>query len=240
MLGPKIYHILLFIVKYNHLVSSMCWVSVIVPQHFSDAKSLSEKFSSPKGDPGTCERQQGHIIVHLLLPADEQPAKAVPPGVRPLHHPAARPVAWDLALRLAFLAAAPNVGRIAPLFHGLAHRVVVVALVPTHVLRPRGRRLGALDHHGLQRGVDPFHLMAIGASYGDPERHPLAVGQHAPCGPKLAAIGGILAHLFPPPRGALVIAPSIACPSHSSPCRSSYRSHPSGQRRANTRASRHS
>jgi hypothetical protein len=38
MLRPKIYHILFFIVKYNHLESSVCRVSVIVPQHFSDAK----------------------------------------------------------------------------------------------------------------------------------------------------------------------------------------------------------
>lgn len=38
MLGPRIYHKLFSIVKYNHLVSSVCRVSVIVPQHFSDAK----------------------------------------------------------------------------------------------------------------------------------------------------------------------------------------------------------
>lgn len=38
MLRPKIYHILFLIVKFNHLVSSACRASVIVPQHFSDAK----------------------------------------------------------------------------------------------------------------------------------------------------------------------------------------------------------
>jgi hypothetical protein len=43
MLRAKIYHILLFIVKYNHLAGSVCPVSVIVPQQFSDAKcSVSE------------------------------------------------------------------------------------------------------------------------------------------------------------------------------------------------------
>jgi hypothetical protein len=47
-------------------------------------KSLSEKFSGPKGNPGTRKMEQRQIILHFFLPPDEQPPKAVHPGVRAL------------------------------------------------------------------------------------------------------------------------------------------------------------
>jgi hypothetical protein len=164
-------------------------------------KSLSEKFSGPKGDPGAREMQQREIVFHLLLPPDEQPPKAVHPGMRALHHPAARPVAWDVALGLHFFAAAPNVRGVAPRVDGFAHRLVVVPFVQAQVLRLRRRGLGAFDHDRLQGGVDQFHIMAIGAVHGDAEGQAMAVGQQAPFGPELAAIGRVLADLFPPQVG---------------------------------------
>jgi hypothetical protein len=164
-------------------------------------KSLSEKFSGPKSDPGARDMHQRKIVLHLLLPADEQPPKAVHPGVRTLDYPAARPVAWDVALGLHFFAAASNVSGVAPRVEGVAHVVVVVPFVQAQVLRPRDRRFGALDHHGCQGGVDQFHIMAIGAVHGDCEWNTMAIGQHAPFGPKLPAIGRVLAHLFPHPAG---------------------------------------
>ena len=43
--------------------------------------------------------------------------------------------------------------------------------------------------------------MAIGALHGESDRHATAFGEHAALGADLAAVGGILAHLFPPKGG---------------------------------------
>src|SRR5918999_982384 len=162
------------------------------------AKSLSEKFSGPKGDPGAGEMQQREIVFHLLLPPDEQPPTAVHPGMRALHRPAPRPVAQDLARGLHFFAAVPHVSRVAPGLEGLAHGLIVVPFVQAQVLRLRRRGLGAFDHDRLQGGLDQFHVMAIGTGHGDAEGQAMAVRQQAPLGPELAASGRILADLFPP------------------------------------------
>jgi hypothetical protein len=74
------------------------------------------------------------IVLHLLLPPDEQPSEAVHLGVRALRHPAARLVARNLALGLPFFAAAPHVSGVAPVLEGLAYRLIVVPLVQTHGL----------------------------------------------------------------------------------------------------------
>ena len=57
--------------------------------------------------------------------------------------------------------------------------------------------------------------MAMGAFHGEADGDAAAVGEDAPCGAHLPAVGRMLAHLFPP-SGALVIAPSIA--SHPNQC----------------------
>jgi hypothetical protein len=112
-------------------------------------KNLSEKFSGSKGDPGTGEMQQGEIVFTLLLPPDEQPSKAVHPGVRAFHHPAAGSVAGNLVLGLPFFTTVPNMSRIAPGFQGVPHGLIVVPLVQTQVLRLPCRRFWTLDHEGL-------------------------------------------------------------------------------------------
>ena len=40
------------------------------------------------GDPGTDEVEHAEVVLHLLLPADQDPAEPVHPAVCPLHHPA--------------------------------------------------------------------------------------------------------------------------------------------------------
>jgi hypothetical protein len=91
-------------------------------------------------------------------------------------------------------------------------------LNPIELLWLRHHGLGTSDHARLQSGFDQFHAMAIGTLDGAPKRQAMAVRQQAPFGLELAAIGGILANLFPP-SGAWVIAQSLVCHSHSRPIR---------------------
>jgi hypothetical protein len=161
-------------------------------------KSLSEKLSGSNGDPGTRERPQREIVRHLLLPPDEPSPNAIPPGVRALYDPAAHPGAGDCPLRLLRFAAAPQVGGRAPLRQRLAPRCLVAPGVQAQVLRLRRGGLGALAHEGLQGGLDPVPIRAMGAVHGDAEGQALAVCHQAPLGPKLAASGRVVAHLVPP------------------------------------------
>ena len=82
--------------------------------------------------------EQGEVVVGLLLPADEQAAEAVHPGVRALDHPAPGPIARDLPFGGLLFAARADVGGVAPFRDRLPRRVLVVALVQAQVLRPAG------------------------------------------------------------------------------------------------------
>src|SRR2546430_6290695 len=48
-------------------------------------------------DEDRCQLDQREVVLALLLPADEQAAETVEPGVRHLHHPAPRRVAVGMA-----------------------------------------------------------------------------------------------------------------------------------------------
>ncbi len=63
-------------------------------------KSLSQNPCRPPGDPGAGEVEEGFVIGDFFLPADQQSSEAVHPTMRPLHHPAPRPIPGDLLPRL--------------------------------------------------------------------------------------------------------------------------------------------
>src|SRR5436309_15432289 len=51
-------------------------------------KSLSEKFSSPKSNPGTSEMNEGEIVLGLLVPTGQETTKTIHPGMGSFDHPA--------------------------------------------------------------------------------------------------------------------------------------------------------
>jgi hypothetical protein len=101
-----------------------------------------------------------------------------------------------------------------------AHLVVVVRRVEAEALRPLLGRPGAFDRDRLDRRPGKQMVVAIGALVGYPERDAAALGEDAPFRPLFALSVGF-GPVWPPPSGALVIAPSIASHSHSIPARSS-------------------
>ena len=91
------------------------------------------------------------VGVGAFLPAGEDAAEAIEPGVGALDDPAACAEAGLALDRLRFLAAAADVGGERKLLGELADLLVVVAGVEAESLRPLRRRVGPLDRDALER-----------------------------------------------------------------------------------------
>lgn len=157
------------------------------------------------------------VGVGAFLPAGEDAAEAVQPGVGALDDPAAGAEA-SLALdRFGFLAAAADVRGEAELLRELADLVVVVAAVEAESLRRRGCRDRPLDRDRFDRGAAELEVVQVRARRRDPDRDTLALREERSFRPFLALSVG-LGPVSSPPSGALPSAPSIASHSHSIPC----------------------
>src|SRR6266849_4425880 len=160
--------------------------------------------------------EKRQVILRLLVPADQQAAKAIHPGMRPFDHPPARPESRFRFERLGFLPARPNVGGKAEFLEGVAHLGVIIPFVQTHPLRPFLRRLRTLDDDAVDRRAYQFHVVAVRSFHRHPDGHAMAVRQDAPFHPALAAIGRIRTGFFPRPTGlSSSPRPSTANPSRS-------------------------
>jgi hypothetical protein len=162
--------------------------------------------------------EHGEVGVGAFLPADEDAAEAVEPGVGAFDDPAAGAEAGLAFNRLCFVAAAADVRGEAELRRELAHLVVVVAAIEAEPVRPLPGRAGALDRDRLERGAGELEVVQVRARWRDPERDALALGEERSFRPFLALSVGF-GPVSSPPRGALPSAPSIASHSHSIPIR---------------------
>jgi GDSL-like Lipase/Acylhydrolase family len=96
---------------------------------------LGAPVDRPPGDERTGEMKHCQVSVGPLLPANEDAAEAMQPGVGALDHPAAGAEAGLAFERLRLLAAGANVGGEAELGRELTHLGVVVAAVEAEPLR---------------------------------------------------------------------------------------------------------
>ena len=160
--------------------------------------------------------EHGEVGVGAFLPAGEDAAEAVEPGVGALNDPAAGAEAGLAFELLGFFAARAYVRGEAELGGELVHLGKVVALVEAEPLRLFGGRLGPLDRDRLERGACELEVVQIRARRRDPERDALALAEDAPFRPFLALSVGF-GPVSSPPNGALPSAPSIANHSHSIP-----------------------
>lgn len=161
--------------------------------------------------------EHGQVGVGAFLPADEDAAEAIQPGVSALDDPAAGAKAGLAFECLRFVAAAADVGGEAELGNELAYLVVVVAAVEAQPLRLLPCWLGTLDRDRLDRRPGELVVVQVRACWRDTERDALALGEERPLRPLLALSVG-LGPVSSPPSGALPSAPSIASHSHSIPC----------------------
>ena len=157
------------------------------------------------------------VGVGAFLPAGEDAAEAIEPGVGALDHPAACTEAGFAFDRLRLLAAAADVGGEAELLREVADFVVVVAAIEAQSLRPLAGRRRSLDRNRLDGRACQLEVVAVRAGRGDPDRDALALGEERSFRPLLALSVG-LGPVCSPPNGALPSAPSIANHSHSIPC----------------------
>lgn len=156
------------------------------------------------------------VGVGAFLPAGEDAAEAIQPGVGAFDDPAAGAETGLVLDRLRFFAATADVGGEAELVEQLAHLVVVVAAVEAQTLRRGKRRLGPLDRNRLERRACQLEVVAVRARGADPDRDALALGEERSFRPFFALSVGF-GPVSSPPNGAFPSAPSIASHSHSIP-----------------------
>ena len=103
--------------------------------------------------------EHGEVGVGAFLPAGEDAAKAVQPGVGALDNPAAGAEAGLSLDRLCFFAAAADVRGERELLGERTDLRVVVAAVEAERLRRRGRRRGSFDRDRLERGAGELEVV---------------------------------------------------------------------------------
>jgi hypothetical protein len=164
--------------------------------------------------------EHGEVRVGSFLPADEDAAEAIEPGLGALDDPAAGAEASLALERVGLLTTGADVGREPEFGHELVHLGEVVALVQAEPLRARGRGLRSLDRDRLQGRPAELEVVQIRAGRFDAERDALTLGEERSFRPFLALSVG-LGPVRSPPKGAFPSAPSIASHSHSIPFASS-------------------
>jgi hypothetical protein len=139
------------------------------------------------------------IILRLFIPAHEQAAKAIHPGMRPFHHPAACFEPGFSFDGLDLFPAGANVCGKAEFAQDVAHLVVVIALRQAHPLRLLLGWLGTVDDDAFDGRPHQFHIVAIGSLNRETDWHPLPLREQAALHAALAPVGGIGAGFFPRP-----------------------------------------
>ena len=138
--------------------------------------------------------------------------------MRALDDPAAGAEAGLMGERLLFFATRADVRGEAELAGEFLHLVVVVGRVEAETLRTAPGRLGTRDRDRLDRRPGKEMIVSVGALVGYPDRDAATLGEERSFRPLFALSVGF-GPVWPPPSGALVIAPSIASHSHSIPVR---------------------
>jgi hypothetical protein len=182
-----------------------------------EAAGRAPPVSRPPRDETAGEVEHCEVGVGSFLPAHEDAAEAVEPGLGALDDPAAGAEAGLALERLRFLAARADVGSEAELPGELVHLGEVVALVQQETLGLRARRLRPLDRDRLERRAGELEVVYVRTRWCDAERDACALREEAALRPFLALSVG-LGPVCSPPSGALPSAPSIASHSHSIPC----------------------
>jgi hypothetical protein len=153
--------------------------------------------------------QHGEVVLGAFLPADEQTAKAVEPGVGALNDPAPGAIADLAGERPDLLAASTQMKREAELGGQLAHLGVVVAFVEAKALRMCLAGHRSRDDDAFQRRPRQLVIVAVGARDADGYGDAGGVSKERAFRPLLARSVGF-GPVAAPPRGALVMAPSSA------------------------------
>jgi len=145
--------------------------------------------------------QQPEIIFRLLLPADEDAAKAIHPAVSALNDPTPCLESRSALDRLGLFSTSANVRRVAEVPEQIANLIVVVSFVQAHVLLPIQFDFWTLYGNAEQRRFDQLEVVAIGAIDSKPDGNSAAFTQQAAFDAVLGSIRRIGPGFFPRPMG---------------------------------------
>jgi hypothetical protein len=126
------------------------------------------------------------VGVGAFLPADEDAAEAIQPGMGSFDDPAAGAEAGLAFDRLRLVAAAADVRGEAELLGEFVDLGIVVAAVEAQPLRSRPCRRRPLDRDRLDRRARQLEVVAVRAGRSDPDRDALALGEERSLRPFLA------------------------------------------------------
>src|SRR5271166_4580209 len=132
------------------------------------------------------ELDQAQVVLPMLVVTDQDRPALRQPCQRPLHHPAPCLATPGKPLLPAVLTDRPDVAD--------------VPLVQAQVLLDL-LGVGPLDDDRLDRRLQQLLIDDVRSGDHYPERATVAVGQHTLLGPRLASVGGVFPHLFPPRTG---------------------------------------
>lgn len=149
------------------------------------------------GDAAQRKMEHGHVGVSANLPAHQDSAKAVHPGVGTLDQPTTRLLPCPTLQLLRLLTARTNVSSESELLSELTDLVVVVALVEAQVL-PTFRRSGSLNRDALDGFSRKFEVVPVGTVGGETDGDAPALHEDAALGPQLGPARGVRPRLFPP------------------------------------------
>src|SRR6516165_1481885 len=164
---------------------------------------------------GTGQLDQAQEVLVLLVIANQDRPTLTQPSQCPLHHPAPRLVPPPPRLAPLLLGGRHDVRRVLLRGGHLPATGVVVVRIQAQVLRLLRRRLGPLDHDGLDRLAQQQVVVHVGRGDHRPQRAAVGVNQHAFLGALFPAIRGVFPHLFPPRTGPFPagrLPPAIANP----------------------------
>ena len=165
--------------------------------------------------------QKSDVVLGVLVPTHQDAPETVQPTVGAFHHPAS---GFEPSLPfdgLCLFASTADVGGEAELLQGAAHFSEVVTLVQAQPLGMlwAGRR--SWHRQAVHRNPHQLHVVAVGPIHCQSHRNALGFSQQAALDAPLASVGGVGAGFPPPPRGDLVMAPSILSQLQSNPFSSS-------------------
>jgi hypothetical protein len=145
--------------------------------------------------------QKTQVIAHFLVPPNQHAPEAIHPTMGAFYDPAPGFETRFVLEHFGFFAPRKDGGREAKLDEEVAHLVIVIAFVQTHPLGSVCGRSGPLDGNTLDGLPRQLEIIAIRSSDRKADGHPAAVGEETAFGADLAAVRGVLAHLFPPRAG---------------------------------------
>ena len=122
-----------------------------------------------------------HIVLHFLLPADEDAPEAVHPAVGAFYHPPPCGLS-GVPVRQGIFSAMANVRGIAILTNKGICDFVIIPLVHAKVLLLFRCRDGTKSDGALQGAADELHVMHVCSGYGEGQRNPVGVCENASLG----------------------------------------------------------